>query len=147
MAHVRQQIRESVATLLTGLTTTGSNVFQSRVYPLSESKLPGLLIYTTDEVSEYLSIAKPRMIQKTLTVTAEIFVKAVSNYDDLLDDSIKEVEAVIHSNTTLSGLVKDLIVTSVSTEFSGEGDQPLARATVQIEAFYVIIEGNLETSV
>ena len=31
--HVRQQIRERIATDLTGLTTTGSKVYQSRVYP------------------------------------------------------------------------------------------------------------------
>ena len=35
--HIRQQIRERVGTTLTGLTTTGSNVFQSRVYNLENA--------------------------------------------------------------------------------------------------------------
>ena len=52
MSHVRQQIRERVATTLTGLTTTGSRVYQSRVYPLGPNNLPGLLVFTSSESSE-----------------------------------------------------------------------------------------------
>ena len=33
MAHKRTSIRNNVTTTLTGLTTTGSNVFESRIYP------------------------------------------------------------------------------------------------------------------
>jgi len=39
--HVRQQIRERLATDLTGLTTTGRRVYQSRVYSLEDGNLPG----------------------------------------------------------------------------------------------------------
>ena len=35
--HLRQQIRERLGTVLGSLTTTGSNVFESRVYPLRNS--------------------------------------------------------------------------------------------------------------
>ena len=42
--HVRQQIREKFGTTLTGLTTTGSRVYESRVYPLET--VPALVIYT-----------------------------------------------------------------------------------------------------
>lgn len=44
--HIRQQIRERAGTVLTGLTTTGSNVFETRIYPLSNTNLPALAIYT-----------------------------------------------------------------------------------------------------
>ena len=40
MAHKRTSIRNNVTTALTGLTTTGSNVFESRIYPNELSKLP-----------------------------------------------------------------------------------------------------------
>ena len=52
MAHLRQSIRERIATDVTGLSTTGSNVFQSRVYPVEDGSLPCLLVYTTSEESE-----------------------------------------------------------------------------------------------
>ena len=45
--HIRQQIREKFGTLLTGLTTTGSNVYQSRVYPLENANLPALIIVSS----------------------------------------------------------------------------------------------------
>ena len=44
MAHARKSIRDDIKTTLTGLTTTQSNVFQSRVYPIGKAKLPGILI-------------------------------------------------------------------------------------------------------
>ena len=50
--HIRQQIRERAGTILTGLTTTGSNVFETRIYPLSNTNLPALAIYTKNETSE-----------------------------------------------------------------------------------------------
>ena len=40
MAHVRKLIRDHITTSLTGLTTTGSNVFQTRFFPLEDTKLP-----------------------------------------------------------------------------------------------------------
>ena len=54
--HIRQQIRERVGTTLTGLTTTVSNVFKSRVYNLEDSKLPAIIIYTKSEDSELLEM-------------------------------------------------------------------------------------------
>ena len=35
MAHLRKQIRDNVVTALTGLSTTGSRVYGSRVYPMA----------------------------------------------------------------------------------------------------------------
>ena len=79
MAPYRQQIRERVATTLTGLTTTGSNVFQSRVYPIENTKLPCLLIYTKEESSEPLAMNPPRSIEKILQLVIEAYVKANTN--------------------------------------------------------------------
>ena len=53
MAHARQSIRDNVVTAVTGLSTTGTNVFRSRVYPLGENKLPALCIYTVAGEVEY----------------------------------------------------------------------------------------------
>ena len=53
MAHIRQSIRDNAVTAVTGLLTTGSNVFSSRVYPLGTNKLPTLCVYIDSEVVEY----------------------------------------------------------------------------------------------
>jgi hypothetical protein len=45
LAHLRKQIRDNVVTALTGLSTTGSRVYGSRVYPMAAANLPGLCVY------------------------------------------------------------------------------------------------------
>ena len=83
--HIRQQIRERVATTLAGLSTTGSNVFQSRVFNLEESKLPAIIIYTKSEAGELLEMGSTRTLQRTLSLVVEAYVKAISNFDDTID--------------------------------------------------------------
>ena len=56
MIHFRTQIREAAAAALIGLATTGANVFQSRLHPIAEAKLPCLLVNTDDEEISALSI-------------------------------------------------------------------------------------------
>ena len=73
--HVRQQIREQVATTVTGLATTGSNVFQSRVYPLSDSNMPALLVYSTSEDSATDIMGPSLVTNRELSVVVEGYVK------------------------------------------------------------------------
>ena len=49
MAHVRTSIRSAVASRLTGLTTSGSRVYPSRIHPLSDANLPCLRVYLDEE--------------------------------------------------------------------------------------------------
>jgi len=107
MSHVRQQIRERFATTVTGLTTTGSNVFQSRVYNLESGNLPGIIIYTKSEESQPVSIGSSRTIERILSLNVEAYVKAVSNSDDTIDLIAKEIETAVAADTTLNSLAKD----------------------------------------
>ena len=79
MAHVRQLIRDNVTTTLTGLTTTGTRVYRSRVYPVATT--PGLAIYTKSESVEYSSMSGQRTQFRSLALTVEIYVKGVTGYD------------------------------------------------------------------
>ena len=45
MSHARQKIRDAVVTLITGLTTTGTRVYDTKLYNLDPSEdLPGLVV-------------------------------------------------------------------------------------------------------
>ena len=144
MEHLRQQIRERVATTLTGLTTTGSNVFQSRVYPIENTKLPCLLIYTREESSEPLDMSPPRTIEKRLSLVVEGYVKANSNYDDTIDTITKEVEVAMYGDRLINNLAKDSFLVSTDISFNGEGDNPLAIVVMTFEIPYHHTEGTLE---
>jgi hypothetical protein len=79
MAHVRQSIRDNAVTAVTGLSTTGSNVFRSRVYPLGTNKLPALSIYTDSEVVEYNRLDRVRYIDCTVDIVIEVYGKGATS--------------------------------------------------------------------
>jgi len=66
--HIRQQIREQFATQITGLTTTGSNVYQSRVYNLETGDLPAIIVYTKSEDSEPNNFGTNRTMFRNLSL-------------------------------------------------------------------------------
>lgn len=119
MSHARQQIREAVATLVTGLTTTGSNVFQSRVYRLQASELPALLVYTNSETVERSHMTSG--LVRELTLRVEGIAKALANIDDTLDTIGAEVEAALGGQEPAG--VEDLVLQSADVTINGEGEQ------------------------
>jgi|TARA_R100000005_G_scaffold96371_2_gene82731 hypothetical protein len=138
--HIRQQIRERAGTVLTGLTTTGSNVFETRIYPLENTNLPALVIYTKNETSEPLVISTNRLMSRELELIVEIYVKQTSNFDDQVDKICKEVEVAISADTTLNGLAKDCFLQSTEIEYNTEGEQPLSYAVLTFLTNYYVQE-------
>jgi len=136
MAHVRKQIREYFASQLTGLTTTGANVFESRVYPMQNAKLPALLIYSTSETSEEAAFSKKRIQDRTVSIQVEGFVRTVSNFDDTLDLIAEEVEIALLDDPTLGGLatLTDLVQTEAT--YTGDGEQPVGTIILTFEVHY-----------
>ena len=146
MAHVRQQLRERAATTLTGLTTTGSRVYQSRIYPLGAANLPGLLIYTKSEASEPETIGSARTVLRNLSLVVDGYVKAVSNFDDLVDTISAEVETALGNDVTLNSLAKNTYLESTDID-DGEGDQPVAVVSLTYVVQYATIENAPQTAV
>jgi len=144
MAHVRKLIRDNIETTLTGLATTGANVYQTRVYPIAEDRLPGLAIYTSSEATEYATLTPPRTQLRTLSVSVDVYAKAVTAYDDLLDAACVEIEEALYTDRTRGGSAKDTRIIAFDSDFSGDGDQPVARATLTVEVDYVTIENDVE---
>jgi hypothetical protein len=145
--HVRQQIREKIGTTLTGLTTTGSNIYQSRVYPLENINLPALIIYTKSETSEPIVIGTDRVMSRELSVIVEGYVKATSNFDDTIDTISKEVEEAIAADRTLDGLAKDCYLESTEIEYTGEGEKPLGYVSLTFITNYYVQETNPDIAV
>jgi hypothetical protein len=145
--HIRQQIREKLGTTLTGLTTTGSNIYQSRVYPLENINLPALVIYTKSETSEPIVIGTNRVMSRELSVIIEAYVKATSNFDDTIDTISKEVEQAIAADRTLDGLAKDCYLESTEIEYTGEGEKPLGYVSLTFLTNYYVQETNPDVAV
>jgi len=145
--HIRQQIREYIGTTLTGLTTTGSNVYESRVYPLENARLPALIIYTKSETSEPIVIGTDRVMSRELAVVVEGYAKATSDFDDTIDTISKEVEQAIAADRTLDGKAKDTYLESTEIEFNGEGEKPLGYVSLTFLTNYYVKEKNPDVAV
>ena len=145
--HVRQQVREYFGTTLTGLTTTGSNVYESRVYTLQENTLPSLVIYTKSETSEPIVIGTDRVMSRELSVVVEGYAKATSNFDDTIDTISKEVEEAIAADRTLGGLAKDTYLESTQIDFNAEGEKPLGFVSLTFISNYYVKEKNPDVAV
>ena len=138
--HIRQQIREQVASDLTGLTTTSSRVYQSRVYPLADNNLPGLLIYTKDESSEPVTIGTTRILDRNLSLMIQAYCEAAIGFDDTVDDICKEVETDLGGTRTLGGLSKDLYLTSTEIEYDVSGAKPVGYVSMIYTCEYMTDE-------
>lgn len=145
--HIRQQIREYFGTTLTGLSTTGSNVYESRIYPIENSKLPALVIYTKSETSEPIVIGTDRVMSRELSVVVEGYAKATSDFDDTIDTISKEVEEAIAADRTLDGKAKDTYLESTEIEFNGEGEKPLGYVSLTFLTNYYVQETNPDVAV
>lgn len=147
MTHARKQIRDAIVSALTGLVTTGANVFPSRITPVSENKLPALLIYTSEEASEPLSMGDPRKFGRTVVVEVQGIVQAGEDCDDKLDLVASEVEVAMYADPEFGGLVEDTRLVSTDMDFTDKAKIHLGRITLKYEIDYNTVEGSPDTAV
>ena len=142
MAHARKQIRDQLMTTLTGLTTTGSNVFNSRVY--DHDALPCISVYT---LSEELGDESYNKQFRMLNVMVEVRAKAADSLEDDLDKIGAEIEDAIFNNgdTTLSNTCKEFDYDGLDIELSGEAEQPFGLMTMRFMAMYRVNKTDVET--
>lgn len=146
MTHLRKQIRDNVTTTLTGLTTTGSNVYQSRVHPNEAAKLPCLNIYTLSESEERITMGPNPKYQRELELVVEGYAKATSNLDNTLDAIALEVEEALATDLSRGGLAHDTMLEDTEVELVGEGEQPIGMVKLTYNIRYVTTAGDVETS-
>ncbi len=146
MAHLRQSIRERVATDVTGLTTTGSNVFQTRLYPVESTSLPCLLVYTTSEESEVTEMASPRPMTRTLNVVVQGVVSAAQP-DDTLDLISKEVEIALAGDVSINSLASNSFLSSTEIEINADGAKPVGTVMLNYVVEYRNLDNNPESAI
>ena len=118
MAHIRKTIREHVVTTVTSLSTTGSNVYETRYFPLQTGNLPALIVYTLDEsIEDYTLGRNTRTQQRALNLIIEAHCRGTANIDDTLDTIAEEVEEAMVTDVTRGGNAKDTKLVSTEIEF------------------------------
>lgn len=130
MTHARKTIRDSAVTTLTGLTTTGARVHNTRIFALSESGLPCLAIYTGEEIVERASMGD--LLERRVELMVHCYARAASGVEDVLDLISEEVETAL---TSLTG-AKDIVLSRSAPEYSDEGDMPIATRSLTFDVTY-----------
>jgi len=137
MAHVRTQIRDALALLLAGLTTTADRVFVSRVSPIPQDDLPALVVNVDEEEIELATASTAPTISRGLTIRVAALTRLVDGLDDELDAMTLELELAIAGDDTLAGLLNEpMILTGLEVERSTEGDAPIGRITLTYATRY-----------
>ena len=101
--YLRRQIRERCATTLSGLDKTGTNVFQSRIYPMESAGLPGLCIFTQSEDVSIDTMFSSRTVSRVLDLIVEGHPTSF-NLDDTLDQIGKEVKTSLAGDIGFNSL-------------------------------------------
>lgn len=146
MSHLRQLIRSNIVTAVTGLAATGSRVYQTRIYPLEQSKLPGLCVYTRSESTDYVTVSYPRRQERTLDVVIEIYASGTSNLDNTLDTVSAQVEEALYADVTRGGYAKDTKVIAFEADFDGSGEQPVGVGRLTVQVVYSNRENEVESA-
>tara|TARA_R110000772_G_scaffold23646_1_gene63136 strand:+ start:8415 stop:8858 length:444 start_codon:yes stop_codon:yes gene_type:complete len=139
MAHVKRQIRERAGVTLTGLSLTGSNVFESRLYALNNSDLPSILVSTDTEEVEVVSSGSGvggDISRRIVGLNVVIKAKETTDLDDVLDGIQVEIEAAIATDT--NNALKRAVLTGSDFEQQA-GDKPTGTTTLsyQVEVYTV----------
>jgi hypothetical protein len=138
--HVSEQIVAAAALALTGLTTTGANVFDSRVYPVQSAQLPALLVDQGDEASSPGELwGFSRALERTMQLLVVAKVEQNTSYRTLVNTIRKEVEVALAA-ASLPG-AKWVQPASCLIELAGEGEKPIASATMTFEVMYLAALG------
>ena len=125
--HLRNQIRDRVVVALTGLVTTGANVYQTPLLTPEEQTLPALVVYIDSEISG--ETATMTNINRECLLHIDGYVEASSTVLDTLDLISKEVEVAMATTgiVTAGGasLVQNQYLTSTDVEIMTEETRPL----------------------
>ena len=150
--HVARQILDAVVTKCTGLTTTGTSVFRSRVHTMVQTSLPALLIYARedmlDEESSSMQTDGNKGNHYILSVSIDAVEKDASETtaENNLFTIRKEVQTALESDLSLSGKCKDLWLVEANIEDrTGSGDSPILTMMMLWHFLYRIKQGAPQT--
>jgi hypothetical protein len=131
--HARTQIADRIKEILTGLPTTGDNVFKGRTRPLPKNHPPLLLVYARSEQSAPEAMG---ILGRRLRLRIEGRVTMADVPDGTLDQIALEVEPAMVADFTLGGLVREVTLISTTVETAAPGDAQAGEIGMEYEIFY-----------
>lgn len=147
MAHARKQIRDAVVAMLTDLSTTGRNVFPSRVYSLADEELPSVSVFTgdanNDEVVTKVTLGnttKFPLFKRDCPLLIEGHAKISDDIDDVLDQIALEIEVAMSNPITIGERTVPAQLRSTAKVLSGDSEDQIGVVRLLYIVTYVTAE-------
>ncbi|MFA5941418.1 MAG: hypothetical protein WC809_18855 [Sinimarinibacterium sp.] len=141
--HLRQQILAGFETVLTGLTTTATRCYLSRVRLLPRDHDNALLLRAGPESIETLSLYRPSPQLRRFRVEIAIVVRATDALDAAINVILAEVEVALAAAGVLTTIpAQSLAVAEVGAPQQVQGEQQAALAVVGVDVTYTATEGD-----
>lgn len=142
-AHVREQIAAACVTALTGLATTGANVFRDRdteTDPLQPAEIPGLTVDDDGDPAEIITIDPAQVLERRMALTVTGHVKATTGFSATLNQILAEIETKF-AITPITGAQLVALTKVAPREKSQATDQPTVRQAFNFEILYYTAAG------
>lgn len=141
MTHRAESITAAVKTTVTGLTTTGSNVFRGYPYNIEAASVPSLHVRAGSD--EKLRDLSQGLTLQRLQITITGAVKSITtNLETLLAQVRAEVHVALRADYTLGlAYVHDIDEGEPGEAEFQNGDQPIA---TQDWVWYVLYQRSLD---
>lgn len=137
--HVRTQLRNAVVALLTGLPTTGANVFVAPVDPTTTDQLPALLVFTSSETSQPVELGEPRICERPLRLEVRALARQTDDLQDTLDQICLEVERALAMPNSLDAAKRTTLL-ATAIRMDGDFSKPVGQAALVYEVSYYVAE-------
>lgn len=130
MSHVRTQIRDAIATRLTGLATTGARVYRSRAFSLAENELPSLSVYLKREEIREVTFGTTPTLHRRMELVIEAHAASNDDLDTTLDTICAEVETAMEPILTVGGVSVPAALSTTEIEFLSDGEDLVGVASM-----------------
>lgn len=143
MSHVRTQIRDAFVARLTGLATTGANVFGQRTRPNTDA-LPYLKVWVGDDSGETITVGDDYTEQRSADLVVEAYVKDGGDIEDILDQIALEVQQRIATAPDLSfgGLLRMILAPRIEPDVDDSLEKPCGVNRITYPITYFIAGSN-----
>ncbi|WP_342270475.1 hypothetical protein [Rickettsia endosymbiont of Orchestes rusci] len=134
--HARTAIREAFVELLQGKTLVGNRVYNTRLYNMEFTSLPGIIVFSTNEEVTTNTITPPRSQDRVVKIIVECYAKATKDVNKTVDNIAAQIERLVANSIILKKLCKDCRLQSTDINLNCDGDQPVAVATLTFSVSY-----------
>jgi len=139
MTHARETIVDAVVNAVTGLSTTGGNVYKGRALPVVAAN--SLAVYARSESVDYEQGQIDSIPMRIIDLHVVGYSDDPSDLEATLDTIAEEVEAALYADATLNSYLSGLELGDTEVEVEADNDGRHGSIDLNFSLYYRAAEG------